>query len=128
MRKGYIWGIASVLLVSAAQLLMKWGMVQLPPLSLHSLALPAAGSLPALLAVVFGIAGYGLSMLCWLMALRTLALSRAYPLLGVSYVLVYLAAVALPWFNESAGWLKSLGTMLILLGVWLIARQDARKR
>lgn len=42
MRKGYIWGIASVLLVSAAQLLMKWGMVQLPPLSLHSLALPAA--------------------------------------------------------------------------------------
>lgn len=50
------------------------------------------------------------------MALRTLALSRAYPLLGVSYVLVYLAAVALPWFNESAGWLKSLGTLLILLG------------
>ncbi|MEB6338099.1 4-amino-4-deoxy-L-arabinose-phosphoundecaprenol flippase subunit ArnF [Serratia rhizosphaerae] len=128
MKKGYVWGIASVLLVSVAQLLMKWGMVQLPPLSLHRLMLPAAGSLPPLLAVASGIAGYGLSMLCWLMALRTLALSRAYPLLSISYALVYLAAVVLPWFNESANWLKSLGTLLILLGVWLITRQEARKR
>ena len=122
MSKGYVWGIASVLLVSVAQLLMKWGMMQLPPLSL-SMTLPTAESLTPLLAVAAGVAGYGLSMLCWLMALRTLALSRAYPLLSISYALVYLAAVALPWFNESASLSKSLGTLLILLGVWLITRQ-----
>ncbi|AGB82275.1 cation/cationic drug transporter [Serratia sp. FGI94] len=127
MSKGYVWGIASVLLVSVAQLLMKWGMMQLPPLSL-SMTLPTAESLTPLLAVAAGIAGYGLSMLCWLMALRTLALSRAYPLLSISYALVYLAAVALPWFNESASLSKSLGTLLILLGVWLITRRKARQR
>lgn len=127
MNKGYVWGIASVLLVSAAQLLMKWGMMQLPPLSL-SMTLPTAESLSPLLAVAAGIAGYGLSMLCWLMALRTLALSRAYPLLSISYALVYLAAVALPWFNESASLPKSLGTLLILLGVWLITRRKGRQR
>ena len=32
--KGYLWGGASVLLVTMAQLLMKWGMVQLPWFSL----------------------------------------------------------------------------------------------
>lgn len=127
MSKGYVWGIASVLLVSVAQLLMKWGMMQLPPLSL-SMTLPTAESLTPLLAVAAGVAGYGLSMLCWLMALRTLALSRAYPLLSISYALVYLAAVALPWFNESASLPKSLGTLLILLGVWLITRRKARQR
>ncbi|MDK1703429.1 4-amino-4-deoxy-L-arabinose-phosphoundecaprenol flippase subunit ArnF [Serratia rubidaea] len=127
MSKGYVWGIASVLLVSVAQLLMKWGMMQLPPLSL-SMTLSMAESLTPLLAVVAGVAGYGLSMLCWLMALRTLALSRAYPLLSISYALVYLAAVALPWFNESASLPKSLGTLLILLGVWLITRRKARQR
>lgn len=127
MNKGYVWGIASVLLVSVAQLLMKWGMMQLPPLSL-SMTLPTAESLTPLLAVAVGVAGYGLSMLCWLMALRTLALSRAYPLLSISYALVYLAAVALPWFNESASLPKSLGTLLILLGVWLITRRKARQR
>ncbi|HDJ1439764.1 TPA: 4-amino-4-deoxy-L-arabinose-phosphoundecaprenol flippase subunit ArnF [Serratia rubidaea] len=127
MSKGYVWGIASVLLVSVAQLLMKWGMMQLPPLSL-SMTLSTAESLTPLLAVVAGVAGYGLSMLCWLMALRTLALSRAYPLLSISYALVYLAAVALPWFNESASLPKSLGTLLILLGVWLITRRKARQR
>ncbi|AML58834.1 4-amino-4-deoxy-L-arabinose-phosphoundecaprenol flippase subunit ArnF [Serratia rubidaea] len=127
MSKGYVWGIASVLLVSVAQLLMKWGMMQLPPLSL-SMTLPTAESLTPLLAVAAGVAGYGLSMLCWLMALRTLALSRAYPLLSISYALVYLAAVALPCFNESASLPKSLGTLLILLGVWLITRRKARQR
>ncbi|MBH1931528.1 4-amino-4-deoxy-L-arabinose-phosphoundecaprenol flippase subunit ArnF [Serratia rubidaea] len=127
MSKGYVWGIVSVLLVSVAQLLMKWGMMQLPPLSL-SMTLPTAESLTPLLAVAVGVAGYGLSMLCWLMALRTLALSRAYPLLSISYALVYLAAVALPWFNESASLPKSLGTLLILLGVWLITRRKARQR
>ncbi|MCX2958611.1 MAG: 4-amino-4-deoxy-L-arabinose-phospho-UDP flippase, partial [Serratia symbiotica] len=34
--RGYFWGAASVLLVTLAQLLMKWGMVQIPLLSFAS--------------------------------------------------------------------------------------------
>lgn len=126
--KGYGWGITSVLLVTLAQLLMKWGMVQLPLVLFADgvLILLRQHALP-LLAVSGGVFGYALSMLCWFFALRHLPLNRAYPLLSISYALVYLAAVALPWFNESATLLKTLGTLCILFGVWLITRGGANK-
>ncbi|MFI8416474.1 4-amino-4-deoxy-L-arabinose-phosphoundecaprenol flippase subunit ArnF [Serratia sp. NPDC078593] len=119
--KGYGWGAASILLVTLSQLLMKWGMMQLPPLSLNdvSVTLLRHYQVP-LLVVSGGIGGYALSMLCWFFALRWLPLSCAYPLLSISYALVYLAAVMLPWFAESATYLKTLGTLCILFGVWLI--------
>lgn len=122
--KGYIWGSTSVLLVTLAQLLMKWGMTQIPLLSLASLAemtwLFLQPHWLVLLAVAAGIFAYALSMLCWFFALYYLPLNRAYPLLSVSYALVYLAAVLLPWFNEPVTLLKTLGTLFILFGVWLI--------
>ncbi|CAI0701593.1 Undecaprenyl phosphate-aminoarabinose flippase subunit ArnF [Serratia entomophila] len=126
--KGYAWGCASVLLVTLAQLLMKWGMAQIPLMSFADVTPALLGDygLP-LLAVSGGIFGYALSMLCWFFALRYLPLNRAYPLLSLSYALVYLAAVILPWFNESATLLKSLGTLFILFGVLLINSKPASK-
>ncbi|NIH12299.1 MAG: 4-amino-4-deoxy-L-arabinose-phosphoundecaprenol flippase subunit ArnF [Serratia symbiotica] len=126
--RGYFWGAASVLLVTLAQLLMKWGMAQIPLLSFASLtpALLSEYELP-LLVVSGGIFGYALSMLCWFFVLRNLSLSRAYPLLSLSYALVYLAAVMLPWFSEPASVLKSLGVLLILFGVWLISSKAVAK-
>ncbi len=64
--RGYAWGAASVLLVTLAQLLMKWGMVQIPLMSFADVSLALIGDywLP-LLAVGGGIFGYALSMLCW---------------------------------------------------------------
>ena len=119
--KGYLWGATSVLLVTLAQLLMKWGMGQIPLLSFVDVGWPLLHQHGlALLAVAIGILGYAISMLCWFFALHYLPLNRAYPLLSVSYALVYLAAVILPWFNESATLLKTLGTLFILFGVWLI--------
>ncbi|PVZ84387.1 4-amino-4-deoxy-L-arabinose-phospho-UDP flippase [Serratia sp. S1B] len=119
--KGYIWGSASVLLVTLAQLLMKWGMTQIPLLSFAELTLPFLQQYwLVLLAVAGGIFAYALSMLCWFFALHYLPLNRAYPLLSISYALVYLAAVLLPWFNEPVTLLKTLGTLFILFGVWLI--------
>ena len=38
-----------------------------------------------------------------------------------------LAAVILPWFNESATLLKTLGTLFILFGVWLINSKSETK-
>lgn len=122
--RGYAWGAASVLLVTLAQLLMKWGMAQIPLMSFADVTLNLFMQywLP-LVVVSGGIFGYALSMLCWFFALHHLPLNRAYPLLSVSYALVYLAAVILPWFNESATLLKTLGTLFILFGVWLINSQ-----
>lgn len=127
--KGYVWGAASVLLVTLAQLLMKGGMAQIPLLAFSDVSFSLISRYwLALLVVGCGIFGYALSMLCWFFALRTLPLNRAYPLLSVSYALVYLAAVLLPWFNESATWLKTLGTLFILFGVWLINSNGGEKR
>ena len=119
--KGFGWGIASLFLVSAAQLLMKWGMTHLPMFSLDAdlYSLLINHLLPVFI-VCCGIAGYALSMACWFFALRQLPLNRAYSLLSLSYALVYLGAVCLPWFNENMHWLKSLGALSILFGVWLI--------
>jgi undecaprenyl phosphate-alpha-L-ara4N flippase subunit ArnF len=122
--KGYLWGMGSVLLATLAQLLLKWGMVQIPMNWLEVFNVLPWGSL---LAVAGGLLGYALSMLCWFFALRYLPLNRAYPLLSISYILVYLAAVFLPWFHESATGLKTLGTMFILLGVWLINSKKPAK-
>ncbi|TKI04661.1 4-amino-4-deoxy-L-arabinose-phosphoundecaprenol flippase subunit ArnF [Martelella alba] len=121
--KGFAWAAASVLLVTAAQLSMKFGMSQLPllPLDIVNAAVIGHFALP-LLAVAMGILGYALSMLCWFYALLYLPLSVAYPLVSISYALVYIAAVLLPWFNESASMTKTLGILSILFGIWLINR------
>ncbi|PKE30248.1 4-amino-4-deoxy-L-arabinose-phospho-UDP flippase [Rahnella sp. AA] len=126
--KGYLWGAGSVLLVTAAQLLMKWGMVQIPSFSLSVIDVPFIIShLNALVAVFMGLCGYAFSMGCWFFALRYLPLNRAYTLLSLSYALVYIAAVTLPWFNESISLSKTLGGLLILSGVWVIHSKPAQK-
>jgi|SRR5471030_210589 len=128
MTRGLMWGIASMLLVTLAQLLLKWGMVQIPLLSLSDLRFSwILDHLPALISVACGILGYVLSMLCWFFALRILPLHRAYTLLSLSYALVYLAAVTLPWFNESVHLLKTCGGLLVMFGVWLIHSKPSKQ-
>ncbi|HEI6964167.1 TPA: 4-amino-4-deoxy-L-arabinose-phosphoundecaprenol flippase subunit ArnF [Yersinia enterocolitica] len=119
--KGYLWGIGSVVLVTLAQLMLKWGMMHTPLMSLADInAEFLARHLTQLFAVTLGLIGYAFSMLCWFFALKYLPLNRAYPLLSLSYALVYLAAVLLPWFNEPATLLKTIGAGFILLGIWLV--------
>ncbi|CFQ38512.1 4-amino-4-deoxy-L-arabinose-phosphoundecaprenol flippase subunit ArnF [Yersinia aleksiciae] len=125
--KGYLWGIGSVVLVTVAQLMLKWGMMHTPLMSLADINLEfLVNHLTQLIAVICGLTGYALSMLCWFFALRYLPLNRAYPLLSLSYALVYLAAVLLPWFNEPATLLKTIGAVFILLGIWLISTKPIK--
>ncbi|KFF72663.1 4-amino-4-deoxy-L-arabinose-phospho-UDP flippase [Pectobacterium brasiliense] len=128
-KKGYVWALGSIVLASAAQVLMKSGMLALPSISLAhwpSLSTLLAGW-PAV-AVLIGMLCYGLSMVCWFMVLRYLPLSRAYPLISLSYAVVYLAAVFLPWLNEPMSLRKNLGVLIILLGVWLVSRNAQTAR
>jgi len=113
--------MGSVVLVSSAQLGMRWGMTRLPPpLDWWDAITHQAISLPALLVVGLAIVAYGLSMLCWLGALRDLPLGRAYSLLSMSYVLVYGLAASLPVFNEHFSLFRTLGVALVVLGVLTI--------
>lgn len=116
-RRGIALGMGSVLCVSAAQLAMRAGMASLPAPA-HLLNDPQSVSLGSLLMVLAGIAGYAVSIVCWVGALGILPLGRAYALLSMSYPLVYLAATLL--FGESFSTLKSLGVALIVAGVLTI--------
>lgn len=124
--KGYVWALASALLVTMAQLLLKIGMSELPPLQLDrqwfDIMWLWANIVPLSL-VFIGLIGYVLSMVCWLLTLRTIPLNKAYPLISLSYVFVYLLAVILPWFHEAPSWYKTVGIIFIMLGVWLISQK-----
>ncbi|WP_426200675.1 4-amino-4-deoxy-L-arabinose-phosphoundecaprenol flippase subunit ArnF [Pseudomonas sp. TWP3-1] len=123
-RRGMTFALGSVLLVSAAQLGMRWSMTRLPApqdwLPLSNL------DVTALTVVMAAIFAYALSMLCWLLALRDLPLGRAYSLLSISYALVYLLAASLPLFNETFSFSRSLGVALVILGVITINTRPAR--
>ena len=119
LRRGFTFASASVVLVSSAQLGMRWSMTRLPEPTHWLDALRHGEVSLAAVAVVSGaIVAYAL--LCWLLALRDLPLGRAYSLLSISYALVYLLAASLPMFHESFTLSKTLGVTLVILGVLTI--------
>lgn len=118
VKRGFTYAAASVVLVSGAQLGMRWSMTRLPEPAQWLSAISHGDLSRAAMAVVVGaILAYALSMLCWLMALRDLPLGRAYSLLSISYALVYVLAASLALFDESFSVSKTLGVALVMLGV-----------
>lgn len=113
--------LGSVLLVSGAQLGMRWGMRRLPSPEHWSAVLagvPVDGL--AVAAVMLAVLAYVLSLFFWLAALEHLPLGRAYSLLSISYVLVYFGAAWLPGFGEPITAFKTLGVALVIAGVLAI--------
>lgn len=117
-----MWLIASsILLGSAAQLLLKLGMNALPsPLDLTALPVDALAGIAA------GLICYALAMLLWMLALSRYELSFAYPLLSVTYILVYLGAIWLPALQETMSLQKTLGILLIVGGVVFVTRSQSK--
>ena len=119
--KGAFWALCSVLLVSAAQLLLRDAMQALPPVS-DVLALISAlwHFSSGTGALLLGLTGYVASMGCWYLALHRMALSKAYALLSLSYILVWGAALILPGSSDSFSWQGLAGVCFIVLGVRVI--------
>lgn len=116
---------ASILLSTMAQLSMKAGMLLFATETAGNWhAIVTQLDIPALLWVFAGLACYGFSMLFWMSAIARLELSLAYPMLSLSWVLVYLVAVNWPMLHEHASWIRTLGILFVVLGVILIARSD----
>lgn len=127
---GLLWGLCSVIITSAAQLSLGFAMTQLPPMQhlrafVNALLNAEAGAL----ILVAGLAGYLLSMICWHKALHHLALSKAYALLSLSYVLVWVASMILPGWQGSFSITALLGVLCIMAGLMIIfvpAQQKTR--
>ena len=127
--KGAFWALCSVLLVSAAQLLLRDAMQALPPVSeiltfISALWHVSSGTG----ALLLGLMGYVASMGCWYLALHRMALSKAYALLSLSYILVWGAAILLPGWGERFSWHGLVGVGFIMLGVLTIFRPARRQQ
>ena len=119
--KGIGWALLSVLLVSTAQLLLRYAMTSLPPVGFSwDFVQAAVQSHNALLILLVGLLGYVASMACWYFALHRLALSKAYALLSLSYILVWAAAIWLPGWHEPFSLRGGLGVLMIMAGVLVI--------
>jgi undecaprenyl phosphate-alpha-L-ara4N flippase subunit ArnF len=122
--------LLSVVLTSCAQLLFRYSMQGLSVLEnlSHSGAAETFSAMTRadLFMLATGIACYAISMISWIFALSRFAVSLAYPLLSISYVLVYVGAITLPGLNESASWFKLLGIMVIAIGVAFVSLGDKR--
>ncbi len=118
---GYFAAICSVLLVSLAQVAMKYAMISVPPAAggkeiiSYLMAEPTDGAL-----LFAGLAGYALSMGCWFIALKHLPLSKAYALLSLSYIIVWGLATTLGFQGESFSVTTLAGILSIIAGVTLI--------
>jgi len=113
--------IGGVLLNALAQLLLKVGVTPLGPLSVSADTLvPMALRVFTQWPVLAGLVCYVVSVGVWLIALSRVDVSLAYPMLSLGYVV---NAVAAWWLlGEPVGAMRSAGVLLILGGVWLVAR------
>jgi drug/metabolite transporter (DMT)-like permease len=70
--------------------------------------------------VLLGLLCYAISLVFWLGALSRVELSRAYPMLSIGYIAVFIFSG--PLLGESMSLLKLLGTLLVVGGLFLVMR------
>ncbi|MFA1281353.1 4-amino-4-deoxy-L-arabinose-phosphoundecaprenol flippase subunit ArnF [Citrobacter telavivensis] len=125
---GLLWGLCSVIITSVAQLGLGFAMAQLPPMTQWQTFIPALFSgHTGTFALFAGLVGYLLSVFCWHNALHHLALSKAYALLSLSYVLVWVASMTLPGWQGAFSLKALLGVLCIMAGLMFIFLPAQRK-
>jgi len=113
--------LSGVLLNAAAQLLLKAGANKVGAFAFTlDNAVPMAIRLVLQPSILAGLACYAVSVVVWVMALTRVPVSIAYPMLSIGYVVNALLAWWL--FGEALGGQKMLAILIILFGVWLLAR------
>jgi undecaprenyl phosphate-alpha-L-ara4N flippase subunit ArnF len=113
MRTEYGIGVAaltvSIVSSAIAQLLLKIG-VSLSPVDS-----------PGIWWILGGLIAYGVSLFAWLNVLARMPLSFAYPLVSLSYVLVYAGAVASPFLAEALTPMRAAGVVLVACGAAIVS-------
>jgi drug/metabolite transporter (DMT)-like permease len=122
-QRAFMYLVTSIILSACAQLLMKAGMIALADVNSNGEmtivdAVLNNSQIPGY--ILSGLICYAVSMLAWLLALTRYQLSLAYPLLGMSYVLVYLGAVLWQRIGEEFTLQRSAGILLVFVGVILV--------
>jgi multidrug transporter EmrE-like cation transporter len=121
MKIAIIYILVSVLLSAVGQILLKKGMNDLGPMTINMRQLLGTlwrmGTNPY---VFIGLFVYVIGVVFWLAALSMVDLSYAYPFASLSYIVMLVAAWLL--FGEQISLLRLIGTLVVCLGVILIAK------
>lgn len=113
--------ITGVLLNAAAQVLLKAGVKNLGVISLQFPTLIRAGfTLAVNPFILAGLSCYVVSVVVWLLALSRTAVSIAYPMLSIGYIVT--AIIAWLYLGEHMTTERWIGIGVIILGVFLVAR------
>jgi drug/metabolite transporter (DMT)-like permease len=104
---------ATLIFASIGQILFKYTSILLNR-DYEVLSISVIGS------VFLAFLSLGLGSIIWIILLRNIELSRAYPFISLSFILVPLLGFAI--FNEQLSLPYFIGTMFILVGVMIIAK------
>jgi len=111
----------AVIINVAAQLLLKAGMDKLGYFNISwANVIPVAFKLMGNLFIIGGFSCYIFSAIIWLIVLSRTEVSVAYPLISIGYILNAIAAYYL--FGEALTFMRIAGIVVIMIGVYLIAR------
>ena len=111
----------TILFNTAAQLALKIGMEQIGKFSFHwSNLTPVMLKILISPWILLGLIIYIVSVALWLMVLSRTPVSIAYPLSSLGYVTSALAAHYL--LGENLSFLRVMGIIVILLGVYMVAK------
>ncbi len=112
---------STVLLTSYGQVVLKWqaGKVQAPPFAFMQVWPDIFQLLVRPWVMSAFVAAFGAS-LCWMLALSKLELSRAYPFMALSFLIVSMAAV--PLFGEVLTGPKLIGLAFIVAGLVILSQ------
>jgi drug/metabolite transporter (DMT)-like permease len=112
----YVYVAATLVLTVYGQLVVKWQVNragQVPADFASKVAF--VGRLLVNPWVISVLAAAFLAAASWMVAMTHFTLSRAYPFMGLSFVLVLVGSVA--WLGESFSWPKAAGVVIIAIGI-----------
>jgi len=110
--------LVSIGLGATGQLLFKAATQTMAPFS----DLGVAGLLTTMFTspkILGGFACFFISAVLWIVALKSVALSTAYPMVALSYIIIFTGSYFL--FGEAVTWRHWAGAALIVAGILLIA-------
>jgi drug/metabolite transporter (DMT)-like permease len=115
----FLLGLVSIILLSAGQTAIKYGLLDVGGVSLSDgpMGLFKIFQTPW---VIVGFVFYGLSAILWLDVLSKLDFSLAFPMVGLTYVFTLL--IGRFFFGETIGWERVLGVALIISGLFFLIR------
>ena len=121
MRVELVFLLVSIVLGSVGQVVLKYAVNGMGEINLNW-----PGVLNTLLRIftngwiVLGIFCFVTSMVLWIKVISDMELSKAYPSVSLSYLIVFFLSVAL--FKESVSSVKVAGIVLVSLGVYFLQR------